>query len=70
MIAGSFSDVQIDALSSLVSILSGAQWALIGASAIRCRIPLRRPTYDIDLAATSVQSKLVDAGWSQNDAQR
>lgn len=74
MIPGSFSEVQIDALRSLASVLSGTSWALIGASAIRCRIPLRRPTYDIDLAVAtttaSVQPKLVDAGWSQHERRR
>jgi predicted nucleotidyltransferase len=61
------SDAQIDALASMRDVLASIRWALIGASAIRCRMPLPRPTADVDFAVAAsgedVFARLRAAGW-------
>jgi predicted nucleotidyltransferase len=64
------SAIQIDALASMCSLLSGDRWSLIGASALRCRIELPRPTADVDLAvltsSAAVEHRFQQAGWQRH----
>jgi len=70
-VTAGFTPHQIDALASLRLALGVSPWSLIGASAIRCRLPLPRMTYDIDLAVASsdaaMQITLSAAGWTRDE---
>lgn len=65
-----FSNIQVAALESMRDLLTPDRWALIGASAIRCRLPLPRPTADIDFVVTAsseaVYQRLREAGWTRH----
>src|SRR5262249_4087105 len=53
--------------ASMSEVLSPHRWALIGASAIRCRLPLPRPTLDVDFAVAASPEAVFDrmraGGW-------
>lgn len=70
MIQSAFTDEQADALASLRDALSASRWALIGASAIKCRVPLPRMTHDIDLAVAAsgntLETALTRSGWGRD----
>jgi hypothetical protein len=69
-VTNAFTPPQIEALSSLASILGDTKWVLIGASAIRCRLSLQRRTFDLDFAVgastASVEPELLNAGWTRD----
>jgi predicted nucleotidyltransferase len=64
------SDVQLAALASVRDAIAPNRWALIGASAIRCRMTMPRPTTDVDFAVIAsldaVRARLIEAGWTRN----
>jgi len=63
----SFSLAEMEALESFRDTIAPNRWSLIGASAIRCRLPLPRLTADIDFAVAvpddDVRTRLTKAGW-------
>lgn len=69
-----FTEPQLDALASLRDAAAKSRWAVIGASAILCRLPLQRLTYDIDLAVASsgaeLSEALTTAGWKRSERMR
>jgi predicted nucleotidyltransferase len=69
-VTNAFTPPQVEALSSLSSILGKTKWVLIGASAIRCRLSLQRRTFDLDFAVgastASVEPELLNAGWTRD----
>ena len=64
------SDVQLVALASVRDAIAPNRWAIIGASAIRCRMTMPRPTTDVDFAVVAsleaVRARLMEAGWTRN----
>jgi predicted nucleotidyltransferase len=64
------SAAQVEALTALHNLVGHDRWALIGASAIRCRLPLPRPTADVDFAIAvsgdTVHARLAGAGWKRD----
>ena len=63
----SFSPAQLAALASIREALAPVRWVLIGACAIRARVPLSRTTADVDLAVIAdgdaILPRLSEAGW-------
>ena len=57
----------MEALEPFRDTIAPNRWSLIGASAIRCRLPLPRLTADIDFAVAvpddDVRTRLTAAGW-------
>ena len=64
------SEVQLAALASVQAVVAPNRWALIGASAIRCRMTMPRPTTDVDFAvvatAEAIRPRLKEAGWTRH----
>ena len=64
------SEVQLEALASVRDAIAPNRWALIGASAIRCHLPMPRPTTDVDFAVAasleSILTRLTEAGWTRH----
>jgi predicted nucleotidyltransferase len=64
------SAAQIGALTSMCAVLAPDRWSLIGASAIRCRLPLPRPTADVDFvviaSSETITQRLDHAGWKRH----
>jgi predicted nucleotidyltransferase len=64
------SGAQVEALEAMRNLIGRDRWALIGASAIRFRLPLPRPTADLDFAIAvsgeTIDARLAVAGWTRD----
>ena len=64
------SEVQLAALESVQDVVAPNRWALIGASAIRCRMTMPRPTTDVNFAVVAsveaIRARLTEAGWARH----